>query len=198
MQEAQDIYKILNRIKTWFDVTTDSELGDLLGVKQNTISSWRSRGNVPYKKIIAFCKKHDIDKNHFFEDGNKVETNSLNSEMSELVDILSSLKEKDMTRFNLMKSLIIDYKKIMNCTDTPEVSQYTHEILGGRPNLSLASPEPKCIVCKEKLIYFEFHSAENEKAEAVLVCKNCNTKDEEQIKRYKEVTVLPQYDNYSI
>ena len=198
----QDIYKILNRIKAWFDITTDIELAELLGVKQNTVSSWRSRGNIPYKKIIAFCKKHDIDTDHFFEDEVKIETPTLSNEMSELVQILNSLKEKDMTRFNLMKSLIVDYKNILDCvTVPPAVSpQYTHEILGGRPNLSIASPEPKCFCCQEKLINFEF---ENTEGETVLVCKNCNAKDDAQVEHLKEelekkegeLIVLPTYFN---
>ena len=204
----QDIYKILNRIKAWFDITTDIELAELLGVKQNTVSSWRSRGNIPYKKIIAFCKKHDIDTDHFFEDEVKIETPTLSNEMSELVQILNSLKEKDMTRFNLMKSLIIDYKTVLDCVHSSpaEIPQYTHEILGGRPNLSIASPEPKCIVCQEKLINFEFYSTEEEETETVLICKNCNTKDEKQIEHYKEeiekkegmIIVLPTYHNKAV
>lgn len=197
----QDIYKILNRIKGWFDISTDAELADLLGVKQNTISSWRSRGSIPYKKIIAFCKKHDINKDHFFEDEPKEETSSLSSEISDLAQILSDLKNKDLTRFNLMKSLLNDYREILNCSHSKEIPLYTHEILGGRPNLSIASPEPKCFCCKEKLIHFEFHSEEGEKAQFVLICKNCNANDEEQVRRYKadmkkqngEVVVLPQY-----
>lgn len=197
----QDIYKILNRIKGWFDISTDAELADLLGVKQNTISSWRSRGSIPYKKIIAFCKKHDIDKNHFFEGDPKAEKSNLSNEISDLAQILSDLKDKDLARFNMMKSLIVDYKKVLNCLQSQDMPQYTHEILGGRPNLSIASPEPKCFCCKEKLIHFEFHSEEGEKAQFVLICKNCNANDEEQVRRYRadmkkqngEVVILPQY-----
>lgn len=111
----QEIYKILRRIKERFDIVTDVELAALLGEKQNTISSWKSRGNVPYKKIIAFCAKHEIDKDLILGEGKQIETSALTKEMSEIVEILICLKEKDQDRFNLIKNLINDYKTMIGC-----------------------------------------------------------------------------------
>ena len=177
----QEIYKILNRIKGRFDITTDTELAELLGVKQNTISSWRSRGNIPYKKIIAFCVKHDIDQDYFFGDQETVKTSSLNSEMSELVQILSSLKDEDTSRFNVVKSLLIDYKKVVDYLHGNDL-QEDHTCHEEKPSLSVVVAEPKCFICKEKLINFEF---DIEGSLAILICKNCNTRDEKQITHFK-------------
>lgn len=40
---------------------TDTELSDFLGVKQNTISSWKSRGTVDYDLIISKCDTDDLN-----------------------------------------------------------------------------------------------------------------------------------------
>ena len=38
---------------------TDIDLAGLLGVKQNTLSTWKSRDSLDYKKIIALCESAD-------------------------------------------------------------------------------------------------------------------------------------------
>lgn len=55
------ITQIVARLKRVLNVSTDSELAERLGVKQNTISSWKSRGSLDYALIIAKCDSVDLN-----------------------------------------------------------------------------------------------------------------------------------------
>lgn len=52
---------IINKIKLHLGIKTDTEFADFLGVKQPTISAWRSRDTLDYELIIEKCK--DINAN---------------------------------------------------------------------------------------------------------------------------------------
>lgn len=47
--------KILDRIKEYYDLTTDIELSDFLGVSRSTVASYRNRGSVNYDLIFSKC-----------------------------------------------------------------------------------------------------------------------------------------------
>ena len=55
------IILILDKIKKEKTIRTDIELANILRVRPNTISTWRKRGTVPYKTLIAFCEQKGID-----------------------------------------------------------------------------------------------------------------------------------------
>jgi len=44
----------------------DKHLANYLGIKPNTISTWKKRGKVPYKELIAICEEKGIDLNWLF------------------------------------------------------------------------------------------------------------------------------------
>lgn len=46
---------IINEIKSYLNIKTDSDFADFLGVKQPTISTWRKRNTIDYELIIAKC-----------------------------------------------------------------------------------------------------------------------------------------------
>ncbi|HUH35109.1 MAG TPA: S24 family peptidase [Moheibacter sp.] len=46
---------ILNEIKKHLKFKTDTELANFLGVKQNTISTWKARNTIDYDLIITKC-----------------------------------------------------------------------------------------------------------------------------------------------
>ena len=55
------IEEILNKIKELKNIKKDTDLAELLGVKSNTITTWRTRKNVPYDALFHFCESNQID-----------------------------------------------------------------------------------------------------------------------------------------
>ncbi|MDY6857399.1 MAG: S24 family peptidase [Thermodesulfobacteriota bacterium] len=51
----RNINLILDEIKKIKGFVKDSELANLLKVKPNVISTWKSRNTIPYKNLITFC-----------------------------------------------------------------------------------------------------------------------------------------------
>jgi len=51
------IDEILDKIKELKSIKKDSELAELLGVKQNTLSTWRIRKTIPYDVFYHFCDR---------------------------------------------------------------------------------------------------------------------------------------------
>lgn len=50
--------QILDEIRSIRGLKSDAQLGKLLGgISQNTISSWRVRNSIPFKKIVTFCHR---------------------------------------------------------------------------------------------------------------------------------------------
>ena len=62
----QEISQILDRIIKLKGLKNDKELAKLFSVAPNTISSWRSRGSIPYEKIIAFCVQEGFSLDYVF------------------------------------------------------------------------------------------------------------------------------------
>ena len=54
-----DVDLIIARLKEFFNVRTITELADILGLQQGSVSSWKKRGTIPIHKIIA--KHPDLD-----------------------------------------------------------------------------------------------------------------------------------------
>lgn len=63
---SQNAIKILERLKIQLNIETDTDLADILGVKQNTISTWKARDSIDFEKIISICDKKSIDLNYVF------------------------------------------------------------------------------------------------------------------------------------
>lgn len=52
--------EILDDLKKIAGIKTDSHLADLLGVRQNYISTWRQRNTIPYNELALFCDVRGI------------------------------------------------------------------------------------------------------------------------------------------
>lgn len=75
VSERDAIIAFIERLKVYFEVTSDAELAEKLNVGKATISAWRQRGNIPFKmqkKIYDECgltlkdsDAHLTDKSNF-------------------------------------------------------------------------------------------------------------------------------------
>lgn len=57
---------ILERLSEVLEVRTDKALSEVLNVKPNTISSWKSRNSIDYPLVIALCEERGINLNWLF------------------------------------------------------------------------------------------------------------------------------------
>lgn len=58
--------EILDEIRRIIRLESDAALGEIFGVRQSTVASWRSRNSLPYEDIIAFCVKEGISTDTLF------------------------------------------------------------------------------------------------------------------------------------
>lgn len=61
MKETPDKNVIIQRLKQYYGLSTNTELANKLGVAQNTISGWIKRNSIDYDLIISKCE--DVDFN---------------------------------------------------------------------------------------------------------------------------------------
>jgi len=58
--------EILDEIRKLKRLKSDATIGQIFGVKQTTISSWRLRNSLPYQDIVAFCAKEGLSTDTLF------------------------------------------------------------------------------------------------------------------------------------
>lgn len=51
---------ILERVKEYFGVQSDSQLATLLGVKKSTLSNWKARNSIDYELLFTKCDRADL------------------------------------------------------------------------------------------------------------------------------------------
>ncbi len=67
MQEKKYIDIIIDRLKSYMHVKTDSAVAKLLGLEPSNFCRDKKKGYIPYEKIINYCIKHKILINKIFE-----------------------------------------------------------------------------------------------------------------------------------
>lgn len=60
MLVARTAIEILDEIRRMKGLSSDTALGEIFGVKQSTVSSWRARNSLPYEEMISFCIRENI------------------------------------------------------------------------------------------------------------------------------------------
>lgn len=63
---ARSASEILDEIRRIKGLGSDAALGEIFGVRQSTVSSWRARNSLPYEEIISFCIKAGISTDSLF------------------------------------------------------------------------------------------------------------------------------------
>jgi len=96
IKKALDVVEIIKRTKQCLKIKTDSDLANLLNLKQNTISSWKRRQNIDLTAIITLCTPTGVSIDWLLY--GKGECN-LNEEKLNINDPIYKLNEmlKDMT-----------------------------------------------------------------------------------------------------
>ena len=63
VRSATEIIDEIRRIKR---LDSDVAVGELFGVKQTTVASWRARNSLPFQEIIVFCVQEGISTDKIF------------------------------------------------------------------------------------------------------------------------------------
>lgn len=57
---------VLQRLKDHLGIRTNVELSDILDIKPNTLSTWKKRNTLDYRRILTVCHTHRVDINRLF------------------------------------------------------------------------------------------------------------------------------------
>ncbi|MEQ8578189.1 MAG: S24 family peptidase [Balneola sp.] len=57
---------ILRRLKTELNLSTDTQLADLLGKVPSTLSTWKKRNSLDYELVLALCEKYGMNYSWIF------------------------------------------------------------------------------------------------------------------------------------
>jgi len=111
-----DLSQVFRRLKYALNVDKDNELADILGLKQNTISTYKKRKSVPYKHIITICDQYNIDLNWVLSGDIPQNQNELQLDpaIKDIIDLLSNLNENELLEIKPQIQKIIDYKNLKN------------------------------------------------------------------------------------
>ncbi|MGS2741918.1 helix-turn-helix domain-containing protein [Sinomicrobium sp. M5D2P17] len=65
-KEDLSVKEVLRNLKEILNLRTNKELSDVLGVRANTISTWKKRNSLDYSRLVAMGKHHKLDLNKLF------------------------------------------------------------------------------------------------------------------------------------
>ena len=105
MKKLLDVKKIIKRAKICLDLKTDTELANLLGVKQSTVSAWKRRGNIDLNKIITLCKNKGVSMDWLIY-GEKTEcpvcsekSHDVESKIMEMLESMTEEQRRDVLKY---------------------------------------------------------------------------------------------------
>ncbi|ATC39626.1 LexA family transcriptional regulator [Elizabethkingia anophelis] len=99
---------ILNDIKSYLGFKTDSDFADFLGIKQNTLSNWKSRNTIDYELIITKCD--EINANWLLTgEGEMLKKNMLLMKTTEPSDGLPLIPIEAMAGYGSGAMQVMDY-----------------------------------------------------------------------------------------
>ncbi|EHQ44253.1 helix-turn-helix domain-containing protein [Myroides odoratus] len=125
---------VIEKIKISLGLDRDKELAILLNVKFNTLSSWKIRQSIPYKKIFEICSKYDLDLNDIIYDNYSDVKNELIRVPILFLDNYWSyfydLKfNKTSLQYFLLPREVADIDIIIQLTKRSSVSKFSSELM---------------------------------------------------------------------
>ena len=139
ISQIMDKALIINELKNYLNIKTDSEFAKFLGLKQNTISSWKSRNSLDYDLIISKCDqinanwlltgegemlKSKVSNNNLDPDDNFEEIQGLTDIALYDVQLSEEKLKKANKRIELLEELVESYKLEINDLKN-ELSKFT-------------------------------------------------------------------------
>lgn len=105
--KSLDVTGVIERVKVFLGVKTDTELSNLLNIKQNTISAWRKRGNLNLEIIIPVCAGVDFNW-LLYGTGNmqRGEPEAITDKVLALLNDMDDEQKRDVLRYTEKERLI--------------------------------------------------------------------------------------------
>ncbi len=128
--------EILDRIRAALNLSNDTELSAILGIKKATLSNWRSRNSLDWALLFSFCEHIDLNW-LVWGSNNPHQENQINcaepiNNDALIVHLDNKLKEKDNEIGNLREDIGRLKAKIEELERMGEVhsatTQYVHSI----------------------------------------------------------------------
>ncbi|MGK4568242.1 helix-turn-helix domain-containing protein [Flavobacterium sp. 3HN19-14] len=64
--KSHNAISVIDRLKKLLKIKRDAQLADVLGVRANTISTWKKRDTLDYDAILSICELYELDLTWFF------------------------------------------------------------------------------------------------------------------------------------
>lgn len=93
---------ILDEIKQYLEVKTDTEVSRALGVNRGTLGSWKAREFIPYEELLRFCEKHGVSFSRLLEG----DRGALDEDILSLASGLQALKGLNKTQFGHIEGTV--------------------------------------------------------------------------------------------
>lgn len=71
MKKDIEINEVLSKLKKELNISRDIDLAGFLEVKPSTLSTWKKRNSIDYRRLISKCLSNGIELNKLFAYGQK-------------------------------------------------------------------------------------------------------------------------------
>jgi hypothetical protein len=99
---------IINELKSYYGLSSDSDFAKFLGIGATTLSSWRARNTVDYDLLYSKCV--EVNANWFFDTNEPMLTaegsKDVVTEQNELLLEVDRLKEENSTHLKTINRLL--------------------------------------------------------------------------------------------
>lgn len=96
---ALNVPKILERLKQHLDIKKNIDLAFFLGVKHNTISAWKRRGNIDFSLIVSKCEGIDLNWLMYGEEKPVEKTDPETLKINQMLKGMSKEEKRDVLKY---------------------------------------------------------------------------------------------------